>query len=326
MKRMLEEYGIIIVVICLILLILSFSTGALGKTMLGDLSDKTEKVTKLPKWADTESNESAVVESASVTLVTGRNFYTAIPDAATRVVFTTKTAPSSIEKTDLTVTKDGGVVGWLDGTTWYVSSQRHDKKIVFNQECGAMFAGMYGGAKLEEIDFGTVIDTSHVTSMSSMFGGSKKLKNLDLLQFDTSNVVKMQDMFGDCESLESIDISNFDLSSVESSYIVSAHKSVGMDSMFQQCFSLKNVKLPALKNSKVTTLYEYFASCFSLETVDLSSFDLSSVDIKHADLFNINVSGEKYPTAMSIKTVYVGSSADATKILEAYPNLNVIVK
>lgn len=51
MEIMIEEYGLIIVVICLILLMLSFSTGAMGKSIMTDVGDKVDKMTALPKWA-----------------------------------------------------------------------------------------------------------------------------------------------------------------------------------------------------------------------------------------------------------------------------------
>lgn len=65
MKKMLEEYGLIIVVICLILMTLSFSTGAMGKSIMNDLSDKTEKITKLPNWPDEEEDNNYISKTES---------------------------------------------------------------------------------------------------------------------------------------------------------------------------------------------------------------------------------------------------------------------
>ena len=66
-------------------------------------------------------------------------FANAIPEAATAVAFTDEVAPEGVATTDLTVAKDGDVVGWMDGTTWKVSTQDPNKAVTFNENCAGMF-------------------------------------------------------------------------------------------------------------------------------------------------------------------------------------------
>ena len=58
------------------------------------------------------------------------------------------------------------------------------------------------------------IDTSNLTSMSSMFEGCVGLATLDLSLFDTSKVTDMTGMFVGCENLATLDLSSFDTSNV----------------------------------------------------------------------------------------------------------------
>ena len=48
------------------------------------------------------------------------------------------------------------------------------------------------------------LDTSNVTSMSSMFLGCSSLTSLDLSNFDTSKVTDMETMLYDCQSLKDV--------------------------------------------------------------------------------------------------------------------------
>jgi len=49
--------------------------------------------------------------------------------------------------------------------------------------------------------------------MSSMFGGCKSLKDLNISNFETRNVISMRAIFCECVNLKNLDISNFDISS-----------------------------------------------------------------------------------------------------------------
>ena len=127
-------------------------------------------------------------------------FANLIPEQATSVVFTDEVAPKGTSTIDLTVAKDGDVVGWLDGTTWKVSTQDSNKAVTLNENCAGMFID---NKNLNSITFNNV-DTSKVTDMISIFDSCSNLTSLDLSGFDTSKVTKMSSMLRECSNLANI--------------------------------------------------------------------------------------------------------------------------
>ena len=225
-------------------------------------------------------------------------FANAIPGQATAVVFTDEVAPEGVSTTDLTVAKDGGVVGWLDGTTWKVSTQDQNKAVTFNENCSLMFAALTDEdesnpnklSRLTRISFDN-IDTSNVTNTDYMFYDCSNLTSLDLSSFDTSNVTNMNCMFGECKSLKELDLSSFDTSNVtDTSYMFnycSCLTSLDLSSfdtsnvknmkrMFGECTSLKELDLSSFDTSNVTLMQQMFDGCSGLKSLDLSSFDTSN--------------------------------------------------
>ena len=121
-------------------------------------------------------------------------------------------------------------------------------------------------SKVVAINGLSILNTSRVTSMYSMFGECPSLQTLDLSGFDTSKVTDMSYMFADCSSLQTLDLSGFDTSKV-----------TNMQSMFADCSSLQTLDLSGFDTSKVTNMQSMFADCSSLQTLDLSGFDTSKV-------------------------------------------------
>ena len=218
-------------------------------------------------------------EEVSYTLEFGLKFQNHIPDNATSVVFTDEEAPDGATLTDVSEKKNGAIVGWLEGTTWKVSSQKAGQKIQFNENCAGMFrcssGGVFiytGGVKfiskklnITSILFGDFIDTSKVTGMDQMFQDYKGV-DLDISNFDTSNVAHMPYMFYGCSNLTTLDVSSFDTSNV-----------TNMNSMFGKCSSLTTLDVSSFDTSKVTNMSYMFYNCINLTTLDLSHFDTSKV-------------------------------------------------
>ena len=100
------------------------------------------------------------------------------------------------------------------------------------------------------------LDTSKVTSMSSMFRDCPSLTSLDLSNFNTSNVTNITWMFYNCSSLTSLDLSNFNTSKV-----------TDMINMFYGCSSLTSLDLSNFDTSKVTNMMQMFNNCDSLTDV-----------------------------------------------------------
>ena len=109
-------------------------------------------------------------------------------------------------------------------------------------------------------------DTSKVTDMGMMFYVCSKLTSLNLSGFDTSNVTSMYDMFDGCSALTSLDLSGFDTSNVTS-----------MKYMFSSCSALTSLNLSGWDTSKVTNMREMFYDCRALTSLDLSGWDTSKV-------------------------------------------------
>ena len=231
-----------------------------------------------------DGSDNIAKEKSSMIIGTIGNFYdgttpdtqfaNAIPEAATAVVFTDEVAPEGVSTTDLTVAKDGSVVGWLDGTTWKVSTQDPNKAITFNENCAGMFYAPNGEIpecknklKLSQISFNNV-DTSSVTSMDFMFAGCEELEKLDLNSFDTSKVVEMIYTFARCENLKKLDLSSFDTSKV-----------VEMNGTFAECKNLQELDVSSFDTSQVADMNTMFSGCSNLTSLDLSSFDTSNVEM-----------------------------------------------
>ena len=119
--------------------------------------------------------------------------------------------------------------------------------------------------KLTEIENINLLDTSNVTTMTSMFNYCYKLTSLDVSKFDTSNVTNMMYMFSNCSRLTSLDVSNFNTSQV-----------TNMGSMFSDCSSLTSLDVSKFDTSKVTDMSSMFYSCGST-SLDLSNFNTSNV-------------------------------------------------
>lgn len=246
-------------------------------------------------------------EEVSYTLERGLKFQNHVPDNATSIVFTDEEAPDGVALTDLSEKQNGTVVGWLEGTTWKVSSQKAGRKIQFNEKCSGMFIGSanatYGEQNGKEhfepknlnvtsILFGDFIDTSKVTDMTYMFGYYKGTE-LDISHFDTSNVTDMYAMFNYCKALTFVDVSHFNTSKViDTSCMFNFCESLmsldtsnwdtsnvtDMRSMFNNCKSLTSLDIsPHFDTSKVTNMYGMFSGCQSLTSLDVSHFDTSNV-------------------------------------------------
>lgn len=252
-------------------------------------------------------------------------FANAIPEQATAVVFTDEVAPAGTATTDLTVVKDEDVVGWLDGTTWKVSTQNPNKAVTFNENCMMMFDAIndenLGASRFTRISFDNV-DTSNVTNMYGMFQNCRNLTSLDLSNFDTSNVTNMYKMFGDCKILTSLNLSNFNTSNVKY-----------MASMFYQCINLKELNLSNFDTSNVIDMCCMFQNCINLTSLNLSNFNTSNVTdmcsifkacsrLKELDLSNFNTSNVKdmawmFYQCINLTNIYVGPKWSTEKLTDS---------
>ena len=225
--------------------------------------------------------ENTVPKKKTYVLKEGNNFRNLIPSSATSVVFTDEVMPSDATMIDVDEDGDGGVVGWLDGTVFKVSTQKSGQKVMANADASAMFRECSNLTTLDLSGF----DTSNVVDMSQMFYGCSSLTTLDLSGFDTLNVVDMSQMFYGCSSLTTLDLSGFDTSNV-----------VDMSQMFYGCSGLTTLDVTGWNTSNVTSMDSMFRDCSNLTTLDLSGFDTSNV---------VDMSQMFYGCS-SLTTIYIG--------------------
>ena len=247
----------------------------------------------------------------SAELVAGPTFNRAIPQNVTAVRFEYNN-PITSRTTLSTYTSPYPIYGYMDGTTWVVSTIAD--RINANADCSKLF---YEKSEITSIDFGenfntenvtdmsfmfydcsslTSLDlsrfnTSNVRSMSGMFYGRNNLTSLDLSSFNTSNVRSMSGMFYGCNNLTSLDLSNFNTSNVtDMSYMFSFCKLTSLDlsnfntsnvsdmsSMFWGCYNLTSLDLSSFNTENVVFMRYMFDTCCSLTSLDLSNFNTANV-------------------------------------------------
>ena len=131
---------------------------------------------------------------------------------------------------------------------------------------GSFTNGFRGCTNLETADFAG-LDTSSVTSMSSVFRECSSLTSLDVSGFDTSSATTMRFTFSNCSSLTTLDVSGFDTSSVTS-----------MFAMFRNCNSLTSLDVSGFDTSSVTSMNNMFDSCSSLTSdPGIHAFDVTAL-------------------------------------------------
>ena len=109
------------------------------------------------------------------------------------------------------------------------------------------------------------IDTSNVTSMSSMFYNSN-LESVDVSNWDTSNVKYMIGMFGKAKHLKSLNVSNWNTNNVQD-----------MSYMFMETSSLTNLDVSNWNTSNVTDMHYMFYLSTSIKQLNVSNWDTSKV-------------------------------------------------
>lgn len=168
-------------------------TGASGFTYGDRAGEFTQNCDVYAKWED-------IWGSKTYKLKTGSEFNALIPTSTAAIEFTDVAMPYNATPINVDADGDGGVVGWLDGTTFKISTQKPGQKVILNENSKDMFNGLenYVIKNVVSIDFKNV-DTSIVTDMSYMFyyagynATSFNIKNLS--GWDTSKVTDMLYMF-----------------------------------------------------------------------------------------------------------------------------------
>ena len=291
-----------------------------GTKVIGDtvIQSESSDITLYAHWIGT-----------SYKLTTGSTFNSLIPSNATKVVFTDTVVPDIAVIYDLSAAQDNSVLGYLgvteeDKTTWYVTTQVSDQKIIFNEDSSSMFNEYSSEIKhrLQYILFNNNIDTSLVTNMSNMFMTCSSLKELDVTTFITDKVTDMSYMFTSCEDLTNLDVTNFNTSNVTNMTYMFAicndltsidvskfdtSKVANMSYMFAACGKLSSLDVTNFVTSSVTDMSNMFISCNTLSTLDLSSFDTT----------NVTTVVDMFRSCANLTTVYARMQSDLEKLKSA---------
>ena len=143
-----------------------------------------------------------------------------------------------------------------------------------------------------------IFNTSNVEDMSSMFKNSNAAE-LDLTSFDTSNVETMEDMF--CGSaVEDLDISSFDTSSVEN-----------MSGMFEDVAA--SIDVSNFDTSSVINMHNMLKGT-SGTTLDLTHFDTSHVTDMSGMFMNTDYEDIDYSTFDTSAVINMASMFNGSKI------------
>ena len=152
------------------------------------------------------------------------------------------------------------------------------KKIVFDESLAnarptSTKDWFYWFEEAETLEHPENLNTSDVTTMSSMFDHCYALKSLDLSSWNTANVEKMSFMFDYCKALDTLYLNNWNTESVTT-----------MQLMFSNCESLTELDIRSFDFRNVTNVGDMFAYCKKLRTIYCEA-DLSETGIYSEGMF-----------------------------------------
>ena len=195
----------------------------------------------------------------------------------------------------------------------------HKVEIYFKKDL-KFLDGFFKASPLVQV-YLTYIDTSKITTMSSLFRGCYKLKKIYYGdKFNTKSLISMDSLFSGCKALTEIDLSKFNTTNV-----------VNMDSLFDYCENLQKITFGNNFNTtKVTRMRRMFGGCKSLKSVDLSKFDTSKVQIFESfledcsSLESVDTKYIKTDSAIDISGMFEGCSSLTSVDISSFNTTSVI--
>lgn len=198
MNKKIGYISLEIVIICAVLLtsgiggIAHFSKE--GKTNQQVVVKKTEEVYQSAWNGQSHKPQNPELDSNTI-LVNGYDFNDSIPSGTTKIIFTDKKAPAGVSLTDMTVSKNNGIVSWVEEETYYVSTQKDGVKVIANTNCRDMF---WNKGSISYIDV-EMLDVSNTTDIGKMFArtgmNASDFRVIGLDDWNVSNVTNMLELF-----------------------------------------------------------------------------------------------------------------------------------
>jgi surface protein len=180
-----------------------------------------------------------------------------------QIIFTDQPAPAGAETRDMSEAQDGGVVGWMQGDTFYVSTQRPGVKVCI--PCCTDLKLFLGCSSLY-IDV-SMLDVTRITNMSFLFLCCESLETIDGLEtWDVSRVTDMSFMFALCTSLKSINgLASWDVS-----------HAADFTFMFYGCASLSDLSaLAQWDTHNVTSMSNLFQGCGDIDRESIKNWNIN---------------------------------------------------
>ncbi|MGM0149214.1 WxL domain-containing protein [Enterococcus sp. AZ162] len=246
-----------------------------SKTMLNIQPEESQQTTDQEIISSEEKEPSNIVESiVEDEMNTNQETEDHRVDAAKNGMW--GTVSWTWESSARTITLQGGTAGSLNSSPWRIHTDVVriivGNRVILPANSGWLFWSL---PNLERIDNAERFDTSNVTNMNNMFGGSPSLKTLDLSNWDTSNVTDMGFMFNGARNLETLNVSNWNTSNVTS-----------MRTMFQNAESLTGIDVSSWNTSSVTDMGWMFNRARNLETLNVSNWNTTNVSEATSMFFN----------------------------------------
>ncbi len=123
-----------------------------------------------------------------------------------------------------------------------------------------------GATNLTEVLHGSNLDTSHVTTMQSMFYNASNLTTLDVSQWNTENVTNLGLTFKNTQKITNLNVSNWDTSKVEN-----------MRQTFYNNLGLTTLDVSRWNTENVTNMYGTFSNLRNVTTLDLRNWNTDKV-------------------------------------------------
>lgn len=188
--------------------------------------------------------------------------YSEIQNASSIIITDNEIDTSSIETLDLSEAQDQSVLGYLDGTTYYITSNKKGQKVIASSDFSWVFNALYA----TEINIKN-LDMTNVTKTTSMFNNCKNLETIALPSEKgfLYHATDISYMFANCPSLVTINLKLLDTSNVQN-----------IKGMFFNDSSLKSIYVGSEWNLDNITndMSKYmFVGCTSLPNFDASYTD-----------------------------------------------------
>ena len=124
-----------------------------------------------------------------------------------------------------------------------------------------------GNSLLNDLDL-SGIKTRDVTNMGEMLYGDYALESVDLSGWGGDNLTSVSAIFGGCSAMKVVNMSGFNFGKVTD---------IGTTLFANRLYNVEEIDLSGIKIPYVTSLFNMFASCEKLSTLNLDNIDTSSV-------------------------------------------------